>query len=333
MADESAHGRLATDVTGSWAVRTKTVWGHWVGHAPDDTTVESLHHTSGTTANDRIAEWTRHSLVFLRHPRPPACPIAVPPQVCICAPGFAGANCSVECPGRAGRRCTGHGTCSDGHTGDGRCRCALDWYGAACDVHCRPRLCHAPDVFPPPHAACEAGTGRCVCQRDAFGTWAGADCNECAPGYWGPQCTDLCHCSGHGTCGRVDGDCLCFADDVHGHWVGRRCGACAPGYMRPACRRRNVAISRAPEIPLPGLGVPLDGALVLDPQHRLLYVGGTQLLVIDVETRSTVMPLPYSPVHFCCCAVTPRRDVLTPRSGSRGFGLSAARREAPTAGG
>jgi hypothetical protein len=73
----------------------------------------------------------------------------------------------------------------------------------------------------------------CECQP---GFDAGADCNNCLPGYWGPSC-DSCpmggtssECSGHGKCdgsGTTSGTGKCTCDD---HFVGQDCGQCESGY-------------------------------------------------------------------------------------------------------
>ena len=51
-------------------------------------------------------------------------------QSCVCHSRFAGANCSLRCPGQG--NCTGHGICNDGAAGDGSCSCDEGW----CVVHC-----------------------------------------------------------------------------------------------------------------------------------------------------------------------------------------------------
>ena len=166
-------------------------------------------------------------------------------QACICAPGYATADCSVACP-----HCSGHGHCHDGSRSDGKCRCDPDWYGPNCQTNCSPAACFAADVLPPPHAQCNPRTGACECQRSPFvGFWAGPHCNRCAAGYWGHACNRDCGCGGHGVCAHP-GECECFADDARGYWAGTYCGYCAPGRLEPHCRLASSAISRSFEIPL-----------------------------------------------------------------------------------
>ena len=135
--------------------------------------------------------------------------------MCACDEGYATANCSAACPGPADNRCLGHGACQDGRARDGSCLCAADWYAADCGVFCSPRVtCPFEGVHPAPHFQCNARTGACECQANASGHWAGPECNECRLGYWGLACAELCDCNGHGGCGRLDGVCECFQDEV-----------------------------------------------------------------------------------------------------------------------
>ena len=208
---------------------------------------------------------------------------------CWCRPGFATANCSVECPGTAFSPCTGHGACLDGHARNGSCVCDADYYGANCSQYCRPELCFAGVLHPPARAQCEPGTGRCVCQRNATGHWAGPHCNECEGGYWGVLCNQLCACSGHGVCGWLDGECSCFnGTHGNGHWAGRHCDICQTGFLEPKCTTPSVSVSRTLEIQAPTLRTDSDAAIVSDEEHHLLYLGGMPLLVFNMDDGTTV---------------------------------------------
>ena len=210
---------------------------------------------------------------------------------CLCFPGFATADCSVECPGPPGARCSGHGTCFEGHAGNGTCACRADWYGPGCGTFCRADLCFDGELYPAPHGECAPDTGACRCQSSRrTGYWAGDHCNECATGFWGVRCDQLCTCSGHGGCGWLDGDCRCFQDDVRGYWTGRYCDACSAGYLAPECLRPNVAVSRSLEIPVGSTqwDAAAPAAVVADEEHRLLYIGGMPLLVFDMDSGANL---------------------------------------------
>ena len=158
------------------------------------------------------------------------------PNCTECLPGYWGPRCGSECPGGSCNTCSGHGACADGDAGSGACTCDPGWAGAAC-AQCVPGAygldCNAScpigmaDGGDPAvcagHGVCldgVYGTGACVCEK-GVGVWGGADCAECAPGYWGPGCQGVCPrggrptarvCAGHGLCrdGRAgDGACAC----------------------------------------------------------------------------------------------------------------------------
>ena len=91
----------------------------------------------------------------------------------ICAPGYYGAACLMDCPGSPCLPCNGHGVCDDG----------VD------------------------------GTGLCTCFADAVnGFWDGPDCNVCAYGYYGPACMEVCPCIAPTSNGFCDGNGLCVCD-------------------------------------------------------------------------------------------------------------------------
>ena len=199
---------------------------------------------------------------------------------CTCRPGFAGADCYLRCPGPPGAPCHGYGVC---HATHATCRCAADYYGPDCSAFCRPERCFAaaPRGYPSPHAQCNPDTGACECQRDYRGQWQGRWCDECLVGHWGEACGLVCQCSGHGGCGWRDGVCACFQDPDRGYWAGEQCRDCLEGYLLPECRVRELAVTRADEVPLyltAGAGLP--GALVVDEAHGLAYAGGRPLWVL-----------------------------------------------------
>jgi trimeric autotransporter adhesin len=63
--------------------------------------------------------------------------------------------------------------------------------------------------------------------------WAGATCDDCADGFYGPTCAACAVCELHGACvgsGDTEGQCVCDAG-----WAGAACETCAPGYFGATC--------------------------------------------------------------------------------------------------
>ena len=154
----------------------------------------------------------------------------------VCVRGYFGPRCTAACPGRgaAGAACSGAGVCDDGVTGTGLCRCAAGAVGPACEFAC-PRAAGLPCNG---RGACllAGGGGAAVCRclaHSALGHWAGLACAECAPGYWGTNCTGPCPggvpvpCAGHGVCsdGQTgSGRCACASG-----YAGEDCALQCPG--------------------------------------------------------------------------------------------------------
>ena len=213
---------------------------------------------------------------------------------CQCDAGFGGADCARKCPGPPNRRCHGHGRCLDGHTRNATCACDHHWYGAACNTFCEASQCFADALgrTPRPHADCDPETGACVCQRNVTGHWAGPVCTECLVGYWGEDCDRLCACTGHGSCGWLDGVCRCFRDSARGFWGGESCDACLAGYLEPHCRARDIAISRVAEVPAFALDAGSgdgggDSIIFTDEAYKMAYTGGQPLWVLHTETKAS----------------------------------------------
>ncbi|XP_067324319.1 laminin subunit alpha-5 isoform X1 [Anolis sagrei] len=77
----------------------------------------------------------------------------------------------------------------------------------------------------------DAQTGLCLCNPN----FQGIQCDQCVPGYYGPNCQP-CQCSGpgfyEGTCDNETGQCLCRTG-----FEGYACDQCAPGYFNyPLCQ-------------------------------------------------------------------------------------------------
>ena len=168
-----------------------------------------------------------------------------------CLPGYYGPACATLCPGRG--VCSGHGTCSTGPQGTGRCDCDAGtargfWGGAACTT------CHSGFYGPNCTRRCPTadvrGTGqplvcggRGTCGHSTNGT---GQC-VCQAPFAGPACETACPadphgatCGGHGECtaGPIasEGVCVCSANAARGRWGGAACVECAAGYAGPACR-------------------------------------------------------------------------------------------------
>ena len=133
-----------------------------------------------------------------------------PQSACFgCAPDNYGPECLGVCPG--GRSCSGHGACSNGLFGTGRCTCEPAWGGAACENMCAGGIlntCHG-------HGICDLSIGACRCFDDpANGHWAAPACSQCQVGWSGSKCLERCavsasgvECTGHGHCGEKG--CMC----------------------------------------------------------------------------------------------------------------------------
>ena len=158
---------------------------------------------------------------------------------CLCAGlGWYGVDCAQACPGGASSPCNGHGTCDDGGTGAGTCRCNPGYAGADCRLECAGGAANPCSG----HGVCAMADGTCVCQDNVAGHYGGAACERCKARYLGPQCDLRCPeggtgevCGGHGVC-TAAGTCSCGADAAKGFWQGQACDACQPGYWGADCR-------------------------------------------------------------------------------------------------
>eukprot|EP01059_Diplonema_ambulator_P013923 TRINITY_DN24636_c0_g1_i1.p1 TRINITY_DN24636_c0_g1~~TRINITY_DN24636_c0_g1_i1.p1 ORF type:complete len:2314 (+),score=527.02 TRINITY_DN24636_c0_g1_i1:266-7207(+) len=164
-------------------------------------------------------------------------------QCATCLEGYAGPSCLKECPGGSCNKCNGHGTCSEGLTGNGSCKCDPQWRGAACDT-CQDDYygydCASPCPGHPNtcgnKGTCDSGitgTGTCTCKQDPVeGYWGpSSGCTDCDDAHYGPQCNIQCVskgvCSGHGSCNSgMAGDGLCVCDIG---WTSSQCNIRCPG--------------------------------------------------------------------------------------------------------
>ncbi|XP_026717533.1 scavenger receptor class F member 1 [Athene cunicularia] len=182
--------------------------------------------------------------------------VCVKPGVCLCKPGFFGADCSSRCPEQywgpdckrscpchPNGRCdpaSGHCTCDQNHWGDhcqfpcpcgphghcdpltGTCHCEPGWWAPTCKKQCQ---CN------PTSSRCDPLTGHCRCLPGWWGRRCSFKCScnlspcaqetgkcECKAGFWGPACQRRCDCL-HGSCSPLSGHC-----------------SCSPGYQGRSCR-------------------------------------------------------------------------------------------------
>ncbi|CAL8361398.1 unnamed protein product [Merluccius merluccius] len=138
------------------------------------------------------------------------------PGVCICPPGYFGAQCKTRCPmafwGADCRKacpCHMHGRC---HPATGECTCNPNRWGPLCQYTCR---CSR-------HGHCHPTQGNCTCDE----------------GWWTPTCARPCQCGGGAvgtTCNKVSGDCQCR----RGHW-GQKCSLSCNCHLSPCQQRSGV---------------------------------------------------------------------------------------------
>ena len=198
---------------------------------------------------------------------------------CQCPSGTWGVRCQQNCPGYASGlgACSGHGECDDGVAGAGTCECEPGFWGVQCGGVCPGLDGNATGTPCNGHGHCDdgvSGTGTCSCYA-----YRGPDCSRpcpgpsldvcfghgecgedatctCRPGYFGPDCSGACDCSGHGACHEGSGGtgaCACDtgyfgahceglcpggpANVCSGHGVCLPCGSClcGAGYWGPSC--------------------------------------------------------------------------------------------------
>eukprot|EP01064_Diplonema_japonicum_P014975 TRINITY_DN22744_c0_g1_i1.p1 TRINITY_DN22744_c0_g1~~TRINITY_DN22744_c0_g1_i1.p1 ORF type:complete len:2269 (+),score=250.38 TRINITY_DN22744_c0_g1_i1:43-6849(+) len=138
----------------------------------------------------------------------------------ICASGYATAECNVPCSGGACHKCSGHGWCAEGISGDGSCTCSDGWALPSCSAcstnrygtDCRGVCPAGTGVVCSDHGECDsdrAGNGLCKCNDG----WAPPLCDSCDSQHWGDDCSGECPgggtCSGHGACNTNNGTCSC----------------------------------------------------------------------------------------------------------------------------
>ncbi|XP_044849515.1 scavenger receptor class F member 1 [Mauremys mutica] len=195
--------------------------------------------------------------------------VCVRPGICLCKPGFFGANCNSRCPDQYwGSDCKKSCSCHPNGKCDpvsGQCTCNANRWGVLCEFpcqcaphgHCNPHsgACHCEPGWWGPNckkqclcrvtgSRCDPVTGQCVCTQGWWGRRCSFRCTchlspcaqdsgkcECRAGFWGPLCQHHCDCL-HGNCNPLDGHCSCNPG-----YQGRSCGdPCPAGYYGSQCR-------------------------------------------------------------------------------------------------
>uniref|UniRef100_A0A8C5MCB7 Scavenger receptor class F member 1 n=1 Tax=Leptobrachium leishanense TaxID=445787 RepID=A0A8C5MCB7_9ANUR len=195
--------------------------------------------------------------------------VCVEPKICMCKPGFFGADCISRCPGQywgpdckqtcacfPNGRCdpvTGQCTCNTNRWGpncenicacvhgicnqtNGVCECEPGWWATQCNKQCQCNL---------QNSRCNHTNGMCLCNNGYYGQRCAVKCNcnkspcfqitgrcKCQEGWWGVSCEHQCNCL-YGKCNPVTGDCECQAG-----YQGKRCAdPCPPGHYGPKCKK------------------------------------------------------------------------------------------------
>ncbi|XP_053319635.1 stabilin-2 [Spea bombifrons] len=118
-----------------------------------------------------------------------------------CCRGYYGRDCQA-CPGGPEKPCNNHGTCDDGFTGTGECKCFAEFNGTACDTCIPGRYgadCRSCDCTE--HGQCDEGyrgTGQCLCESG----WTGKRCETklVLPPVCTPPCSSNAVCKENNMC-------------------------------------------------------------------------------------------------------------------------------------
>eukprot|EP00756_Hemistasia_phaeocysticola_P063200 Hpha_TRINITY_DN6682_c0_g2::TRINITY_DN6682_c0_g2_i1::g.26532::m.26532 len=188
---------------------------------------------------------------------------------CECGEGRSGLGCASICPQDQSQVCSGHGKCLSGSSlARSNCKCEEGWFALDCGVQCD-AVRDCPELL---HPQCSLQTGRCECQANASGTWAGDDCAKCAEEWWGPYCNRACDCE-NGKCAALDGTCSCYSDAKRGWWTGRSCDACASGYTGEGCRQKESPFTRSGSRGTAVYSTSPPRVLICSPKTNETYVG------------------------------------------------------------
>ncbi|XP_026182637.1 stabilin-2 isoform X2 [Mastacembelus armatus] len=158
-----------------------------------------------------------------------------------CCRGHYGRDC-LACPGGIGSPCSNHGTCDDGHLGNGTCTCDAGFRGVACEQCSHGfygptcKACNCSE-----HGSCDAGrkgTGVCFCDAG----WTGDRCEtqQAEVFHCSPSCSPKAVCKENNTCvcrPFYEGDGFtCTVVDMCQVWN----GGCAKG---ATCSQKGEKVS------------------------------------------------------------------------------------------
>jgi hypothetical protein len=174
----------------------------------------------------------------------------------VCADGWVGTACTLQCGYANGLQCGGHGLCNaealcechatdaEGYWTGALCTgCVAGYFGSNCSGQCEGGACQICGG----RGTCNSGPtgdGQCACFSVNGSYFGGSACETCIATYWGAECNLRCPgnvsdcggqgaCSegftGNGTCSCNDGYAVNAADDG-------MCTACDVNYFGATCQ-------------------------------------------------------------------------------------------------
>jgi hypothetical protein len=226
-----------------------------------------------------------------------------------CQYSYFGTTCKNICPGSC-VPCFDHGTCDMGYDGSGVCschssasqgrwklpdcaNCTTNWYSPTCTLPCpngpNGRVCSGNGVCR--DGITGDGTCRCFTSGVTTGMWTATLCDECADGWYGPECNRFCPgyfelgaCSRHGSCDDgVNGTGVCTCDIGY---VGLGCSLRCPANATlnatyPCAGRGNCSANLAQTVALCSCDVGFGYGL-RSLRHGSL---GTRLQAVQLQQR------------------------------------------------
>ncbi|MDP2325029.1 MAG: hypothetical protein Q8N51_13510, partial [Gammaproteobacteria bacterium] len=251
-------------------------------------------------------------------------------STCICTGNWTGSRCEKCRPGISGPYC--NMTCYNGVTNGTNCSCFGDWVMPQCNATCpkdannatcggplqgtcdaTTATCSCVLPFKGPSCSCQTqvcrdtcnidadcnlATGQCMCigNRDGIAT----GCDTCNFGFYGPQCTDRCPCSGKGSCNKVTGACSCFSDATNGYWSGVNCDQCFSGFMGARCQQKAITLTVVTSVTYSAAVTLVNQFTYMDQPRMLYYVSAGNLNLIYNVTPTVPQVLLRPGNYFPC---------------------------------